>query len=202
MNAPSNFTAIAFFIIFIFPGIISIQVYRILMPTRMADWKDIAFLGLFYSCINFTLLSPIIYIFWRYSLIQEYPFIGFPLIIFTLFLAPIIWPILFRKIMNSERLMRGLQIQYPTAWDYYFDKRKPVFLLFHLLNGNLIGGYYGENSYAGDYPNDGDIYIEAVYTVDDVGRFGKPIPGTDGMVIKKESYTHIEFFNVPIKEVT
>ena len=93
--------------------------------------------------------------------------------------------------------MKNLQIPYPTAWDYFFDKRELTFLLIHLLDGKMIGGYYGPNSYAGDFPNDGDIYLEAVYSVDDDGKFCDPVENTKGLLIRRDQYSYIEFFNVP-----
>jgi len=69
-----------------------------------------------------------------------------------------------------------------------------------LCGGQLLGGYWGGNSYAGSFPNDGDIYLEAVYAVDESGLFGDPIPNTRGVLLRKEQYSYIELFSVPQSE--
>lgn len=56
------------------------------------------------------------------------------------------------------------------------------------------------SSYAGSYPKDGDIYLEAVYTVDESRVFGDPIPNTRGVLLRKEQYTYVELFSVPESE--
>ena len=57
----------------------------------------------------------------------------------------------------------------------FFDKRKPIFILFHLKDGRMIGGYFGPDSYATAYPGEGDIYVQAVCKVNDDGTFSDPI---------------------------
>jgi hypothetical protein len=78
-----------------------------------------------------------------------------------------------------------------------YDKRNPGFLLVHLNSGALLGGYYGSNSNAGSYPNDGDLYLEAVYSVDEEGHFGQPIVNTRGVLLRKEQDSYIELFSIP-----
>jgi uncharacterized protein DUF6338 len=66
----------------------------------------------------------------------------------------------------------------------------------------MLGGYWGGHSYAGSFPNDGDIYLEAVYTVDVSGKFGNPIWNTRGVLLRKDQYSYIELFAVPRTEAT
>lgn len=70
-------------------------------------------------------------------------------------------------------------------------------MLIHLENGNLIGGYFGANSYATSFPNQGDLYLEAVYEVAEDGTFGEPIEDTDGMIITSDDYHYVELFSLP-----
>ncbi len=102
--------------------------------------------------------------------------------------------------MRSPRLVKYLQLPYPTAWDAYFDKRLECFVLVHLKNGELLGGYYGAGSFASSFPNDGDIYVCAVYQIDEFGRFGEPIPYSGGFLIRKDEYSYLEFFSIPPQE--
>ena len=120
--------------------------------------------------------------------------------ILLLFITPIVWPLILVAIFKSKRLARRIQIPYPTAWDFFFDQREPGFVLVHLSSGKLLGGYWGASSHAGSYPNDGDIYLEAVYTVDKSRVFGDPIPNTRDVLLRKEQYTYVELFSVPESE--
>ena len=79
----------------------------------------------------------------------------------------------------------------------FFDKRTPLFILIHLNDGKMVGGYFGDDSYATSYPCEGDIYIQTVYKVDEDGRFGETISGSRGLLIRKDQYTYIETFDVP-----
>lgn len=72
----------------------------------------------------------------------------------------------------------------------------------HLNNGKLLGGYWGGNSYAGSFPNDGDIYLEAVYSVDDAGHFGEVMPNSRGVLLRKDQYSYIELFSAPSEELS
>ncbi len=94
-----------------------------------------------------------------------------------------------------------MQSPYPTPWDWYFSRRQPVFTLIHLADGSLIGGYWGDRSYASSYPEQGDLYVSSVYKVDDEGRFQGPVEDTDGLLIRKDQYSYIELFTVPKTEV-
>jgi hypothetical protein len=115
--------------------------------------------------------------------------------ILLLFVTPVAWPIILVAVFKSKRWAR-LQIPYPTAWDAFFAQREPTFVLVHLNDGNLLGGYWGAHSFAGSFPNDGDIYLEGVYAVDALGRFRKPIADTRGALLRKEQYSYVELFAV------
>ena len=98
--------------------------------------------------------------------------------------------------------MAKLQLPFPTAWDFFFDQRKDTFVLIHLQNGNKIGGYYGENSYATSYTHEGDIFIEKAIKVDQNGVFLKVVEDSCGILIRKDEYNLIEFFNTKPKTTT
>lgn len=192
-----NAITVALFVLAVFPGLFSTTVYRLIMPARAVEWGNAILQGLFYSTLNFALGLPILYgLVFGYDPL-EHPF-RYSLATLLLFVVlPIVWPFLLVAIFKSKTIAHKIQIPYPTAWDFVFDQRQPAFLLVHLTDGAVIGGYWGGNSYAGSFPNDGDIFIEAVYQLDEHGRFGDPIPDTRGVLLRKEQYTYIEFFSVP-----
>jgi len=189
--------SIALFIGFVLPGFVSISVYRLIMPSRGWDWSSGLLQGLFYSSLNFVVLLPLIFYVASAAATQNQLVRAWLGAVASLLVFPALWPVLLRTVFKSERLARKIQIPYPSAWDYFFDSRKPVFILVHLKNGELVGGHWGARSYAGSFPNDGDIYLEAVYNVDKKGHFGEPIPDTWGILLTRDVYAYLEMFDVP-----
>jgi hypothetical protein len=197
VNAELNAVTIGLFIVAIFPGLVSTAVYRLLMPTRDLEWGNAMLQGLLYSTVNAALGLPVLlFLVFGYDPLDHplrYSIAG----VWLLLIAPVLWAIVLSWIFRSRWIARRIQVPYPTAWDAYFDRRQRGFVLVHLKNGALLGGYWGGNSYAGAFPNDGDIYVEAVYRVDDDGRFGEPIEYTRGVLLRKDEYSYMEFFEVP-----
>jgi hypothetical protein len=114
-----------------------------------------------------------------------------------LVVGPVSWPLLFIKLFDWKWLTGRLQLPYPTAWDYFFKRRQECFVLVRLKSGKVLGGYWGATSYATSFPNDGEIYLQAVYQLAPDGRITKPIPGTMGALIRKDQYELMEFLAVP-----
>lgn len=189
--------SVGLFALAVFPGLMSTAVYRLVMPARAVEWGNAVVQGVFYSTVNFALGLPFLYllIFGHDPLRDPLRYISAAIVL--LLVLPVLWPLLLVRIFKSKKLARQIQIPYPTAWDYLFDQREPLFILVHLNSGALIGGYFGGNSYAGSFPNDGDVYLEAVYTLDEKGNFGDPIPDSRGVLLRKEQYSYIELFAVP-----
>ena len=115
----------------------------------------------------------------------------------VLLMIPAAWPFLFQRLLRWQWLASKIQLPYPTAWDWFFERRERVFVLVQLKNGSRLGGYYGFQSYASSFPTEGDIYLEAVYRVDEDGKFKEPMNGSRGVIIRKDQYDLIEFFTLP-----
>ena len=60
-------------------------------------------------------------------------------------IGPIPWPLLLIKLFDWQWLARRLQPPYPTAWDYYFRKRQPCFVIARLKDGKALAGYWGRD---------------------------------------------------------
>jgi hypothetical protein len=179
------------------------QVYRLLMPAKGIEWATAILEALFYSFVNFALCFPVLLGLSsnNFSFLHTHLFLFWFGVLIVLLVCPLLWPFLFVAAIRSKWLMKRLQLPYPTAWDAFFDCRRPCFLLVHLNDGSMVGGYFGDGSYAGAFPNDGDLYINAVYELDEDGHFGKPVPDTRGVLLRKEDYAYIEVFDIPaIKE--
>lgn len=184
----------------VMPGLVSAQFYRLLMPSRPIEWKESLSQGLFYSVANFALLSPLVWFVLNGTNRTSHAF-WYWLAIVGLFIGgPVLWPFLLRAAFRWSPLRAKIQVPYPTAWDFFFDSRQPAFLLIRMNDGSLLGGYWGPSSYAGSFPNDGDIYLEATYHLKPDGKFASKVDGTRGALVRKDQYTLIELYSAPTLE--
>ena len=202
MEAALEAGVLPLLILLVFPGIVSMQVYRLLMPARDLDWGNAVMEGFFYSTINLALTLPLTFPIHYFKVYTQHPFLYAFCALLVLLVFPILWPWLLSKAFRCKKFTEGLQIPFPTAWDYFFDKRTPLFVLVHLCDGKMVGGFFGGDSYATSYPCEGDLYLQSVYKVNDEGKFCDPIAGSRGLLIRKDQYTYIETFDVPTQEET
>lgn len=93
------------------------------------------------------------------------------------------------------RRLLGVRSQIPTAWDYRFGLKKPLWVIVTMSDGSRIGGGWHSQSFASSYPSSGDLYIETVFELDESGKFGKPITQSAGVWISADSIKCIEFFH-------
>lgn len=69
----------------------------------------------------------------------------------------------------------------PRAWDNFFSERPNVYIRVRLADGVWIGGRFADQSYAGGFPHDADLYLEEAWAVDQasgafIGDRGLGIP--------------------------
>jgi hypothetical protein len=141
-----NATSIGLFMLAVFPGLVSTAVYRLIMPARAAEWGNAVLQGLFYSTVNFVLGLPVLFLLvFGHDPLQT-PVRTVLAAVLVFLVGPVVWPIILVAIFKSEKVAHKIQIPYPTAWDYLFDRREPAFVLVHLNNGELLGGYWGTES--------------------------------------------------------
>jgi hypothetical protein len=99
-------------------------------------------------------------------------------------------------VIHGLRALQDLGMSTP----FNSDLREPTLILITLNSGSRIGGFWGPDSYAGSSPNDGDVYLEAVYDINEHGQFGGAKKHTRGVLIRKDQYTCVELFAVPLQE--
>ena len=182
------------FLVLVVPGLISMHIYRLLFAAKEIDWKNGLVQALFYSSLNLVICLPVLFPIHRDNFLTDHPYWYTTILMIILLVPPVIWPFLYRRLLRWQWLASKIQLPYPTAWDYFFDRRVSVFVLVQLKNGSKLGGYYGSESYATSFPTEGDIYLETVYRVDEDGKFKESIDGSSGAIIRKDQYELIEFF--------
>ena len=192
-------------LLIVFPGLVTMRIYRLVAAAKEEiDWRFPLYEPVFWGTINalfaWLIVSPI----WgAYGIITGYgwvainpmvaPIGSFMVLVATAILLPLIWVYLRKK----EFIKKYIRQQTPTAWDHYFASRKPCFVLIHLTNGELIGGYFGKDSFATTSPDKISIYIEQVYTVQENGELGDIVPDSKGMLLREDNFEYIEFFEKP-----
>lgn len=188
---------LVFFVVLVIPGFVALKVWEMLVPTARRTYQHSIIDGLTYGILNFVLL------FWLLKLAAEnltwdaHPVWLTVAVVGYGFAFPALCTILLFRIRNSKPIRKWMLNPTPTAWDSFFGQRKPVWILVHLKNGNLLGGLFGHNSYASSNPEDPeiqDIYIEQVWGVDGMGRFSDAIPLSKGVLIGSTEIEYFEFF--------
>jgi hypothetical protein len=182
-------------ILIIFPGLVAMRVYRLVTPAKEVDWQNAVFESSFWGTVNILFASPFVCtIVWFIDLQWE---ILFVMLVFFSISLPIIWVHIRRRKIFSDFFV-SLHL---TAWDYYFSSRSACFVLVHLKDGKLIGGYYGKNSLASHFPEKMSLYLEKVIKVDENGNFGEWVENSKGVIIDKDVFNYVEVFHLPmIKE--
>jgi hypothetical protein len=66
-------------------------------------------------------------------------------------------------------------------------------VILHLRDGRRIGGFYGGNSYATEYPHEREIFLEEVWHLSDKGAFLGVVPSTSGIVVQGADIEFIEY---------
>lgn len=197
MKIAPNLESWILFLVLVVPGLISMSIYRLLFAAREIDWKGGLVQALFYSSLNIAVCLPILIPIHRDDFLESHPYYYTAGLMMVLLVLPLAWPFLYRCLIKWQWLASKILLPYPTAWDYFFSRREPIFVLVQLRNGSKIGGYYGLQSYATSFPTEGDVYLETLYYLDEDGKFTEPIDGSDGAIIRKDQYDLIEFFKPP-----
>src|ERR1043165_8488853 len=152
------------FVLLVFPGMVAMRTYRLLMPARQVEWKDSIVEALFFSVLNFAIFFPLIPLIGEDGFPENHRYLFSTIVSMLIIPCPVIITVAYVKVVRSS-LMHGFQVPHPTSWDYFFDRREPCFVLIHLKSGEYIGGLYSSGSFASSFPNHGDVYLETTYKV-------------------------------------
>jgi hypothetical protein len=201
ISSETTLETLGLFVAFVWPGLLAVNVYRLIVPGPRIDWKESVSQGVFFTVINYILTFPIALYVVRTEHLATQAYRYWLALAFVLLVFPILLPFGWTWLLRRRWVQAIVQSPYATSWDWYFARRQPVFLLIHLADGSLVGGYWGERSHASSYPEHGDLYLRSVYKVNEEGHFEGPVDGTDGLLIRKDQYSYIELFRVPTDEV-
>lgn len=181
------------FIAFVIPGFISIKAYQLICPGNERSTSDQLVDAIAYSSINYALLIfPIISV--ESGILKEvHTSLYYLFYIFVLFIAPIIWVLVWRYLRTREFFLRNAPHPIEKPWDYLFSQRKPYWVEVFLKNGTVIAGLYSSKSCASSAPAPEQIYLEETWVLNENGGFVRAVNRTAGVLILSSEISHIEF---------
>jgi hypothetical protein len=195
MQATLDFDTLTLLVVFVLPGLVSMQVYRLLMPAKEVSWKEATLEAFFYSSFNFAVLFPLVYLYASGGATAWWS--AWLVVLAVVFVGPVVWPVLVVLVFRSEWIGRIIKIPYPTPWDYFFSRGESVYVLVYLKTGEVIAGVWSDESNAGQHEHVGDLYLQAQLKMDSDGTLGDVVPLGKGVLIRRDEYSYIELFEVP-----
>jgi hypothetical protein len=176
-------------LLFVAPGFISLKIWGLIHPSQKIILSESLIEAIIFSSFNYIVTI------WLYFITKNTDLIWIYFII-ALIIFPIIWPILFKRLLNTRLLKNKTISLIPKSWDYFFSKRKYCFMLIHLNSDRVIGGLYGFDSFTSSYPEKEDVYLQEVWKVDKEGKFIEKVPDTKGLLINNDVIEYIELFEI------
>jgi hypothetical protein len=183
-------TTLGLFIMIVAPGFISLKIWGLIHPSRRIVFSEAIYEAVFYGVLNYFLVVR-----WLTSLVvMSEVAINICVYIFSLIIVPILLPIIWKWILSRKFIKKRIINPIPKAWDMFFVRRKPCFMIVHIKNGQVIGGLYDSDSAASSYPENQDLYLQEIWELDDEGKFIKQIEGTLGLLVSGDTINYIELF--------
>ena len=193
-----SFNSVLFAIAFLVPGFILSSMLAVTFRRRSRAASDLMLQYLTFSCLNHGLWSWATFLVLSSGADGQYSNWAALYAFFVLFASPVGLGLLSGYSTQRDwvavyldRLGFRTISPEPTAWDYYFSRSKPAFLIVRLTDGSRVYGLFGPNSIAGDSPEQRDLYLEATYHKSRSGEW-ELVENTGGMLIKAEQIAIIE----------
>lgn len=120
------------------------------------------------------------------------PWAYYMFLAFVVFIAPVVWVGTWKAIRISKFFQQHAPHPTGKPWDYVFSKRKPYWAKVRLKDGTIIGGKYGDRSFASSAPDGEQIYLEETWVLDSDGAFERAKNQTAGVIVV-DDIASIEF---------
>jgi hypothetical protein len=190
MGFLENNNTISLFIVIVAPGFISLKIWRLIYPSRYVPFADSLYEAVFYGVFNYFIIVT----WFPHLMAGIHKTLGIIAYVISLVIVPVLLPFLWKGILK-RKFVKNITINpIPRAWDNFFIRGIPCFMLIHLKDKQIIGGLYAYESAASSYPESEDLYLQEVWEIDNNGKFTKPIEGTRGLLVNYNSIDFIELF--------
>lgn len=215
---PVSVEALVIIVLVVVPGLVAARTLRAENPSSLGSDRSAVFLALIFSVLLHLLLLP-----YTLSLVPEFvsfraavqeaiqkgqpASVGLSLIVWAIvvmFVAPVILGMLLSWLWRCDALRSfwrflGLSVAQltPSAWDWLFlSQKEGCWVIAELADGSMVGGEFGESSFASLSPNNKDIYLEKEYYVDVDHNFIEPIPDSIGVWVSGDKLQHLHLYRV------
>ncbi len=191
---PFSSETLRLILLFFVPGFISMKVYDLYVPSGRRDFSKSLLEAVSFSCFNFALMYWAIVAIHSDDFPTNHPFWYYLSFLLIVFVAPIIWAILYRRLLGTAFLRKRIVHPVDKPWDYVFGQKKSYWAIVHLKDGRKIGGRFDTKSFASSYPTPEQIYLEEVWHLDETGKFLKKVERSKGIIISASEFQSIELF--------
>jgi hypothetical protein len=82
----------------------------------------------------------------------------------------------------------------PSGWEHFFQQGNLAFVRVTLRDGRVVGGYFGNRSFAGYTADTPDLYLEQRWELNDNDWFQKPADRTLGVYMRADEIVSAEFY--------
>jgi len=176
--------AVIYSIMFLLPGYVFSSTYHMFVPSAREDSATFFLRYLLFSFLNFCLWFWLIHLVVDSGIISDSPFVAILVSIEIVIISPTLLAIgaawlSQRGVLMSLLERLGLRPMHaiPASWDYLFGGlRQVTWMLVTLKDGEKIAGMFGPHSFASSDPEERDLFLEDVYTIDDDGVWHRSSP--------------------------
>ena len=85
----------------------------------------------------------------------------------------------------------------PSGWDHFFGLNEPALVRVTLSDGRVVGGYFGDASFAGYSDHHEDLFLERRWELDAESWFVRPAEASIGVWIPSSSIVSFELYAPP-----
>lgn len=197
---PASVGAILVIVAFIMPGFIAGRILSSAHSTSETSEGHLVLSAITLSCLNYAVLSWLLVTAWIEKWYEK-PLILASLSLFTLFVGPILIALVLVKTIDTEwgkqvRIAFGLSHPVPKAWDSFFRRGIPCWVVATLKGGRVIAGLYGGNSFASSCPAEEDLYLEKICKLSPQGEIERVAEFSRGGIIQMKNVETLEFFDL------
>ena len=198
---PASIPQIAVLVLFVIPGFVFTRILGFSVPARSREATNLILDSLSASCINYGLLSPLLWYILRGDFSYQHPLLFGASWFLILFGFPAILAALTIQGLESQKfqwLRRAFRLMHPVpkAWDYFFRQGKSCWVLANLVDGKVVAGLYSTNSFASSYADDQDLYLEKLCTLSSDGRMTGIVKQSEGAIIQMDQVRLLEFYSL------
>jgi len=183
--------SLAWFIVLFLPGFLSAEVYGMMVASERSDFSKDFFRAVAFSVLNFAILAPIIYALNMAGLFSSVLVVWVTVYV-ALGAAPIGWAFLVKWLRDAS--WTPFLSSNNKAWDDFFSRCEPVWVVAHLHDGTKVGGFYAGDSYASSFPSEEQIYVQQQWLLGENDEFLRAVKQSAGLLLNARDVKVFEFY--------